>query len=198
MPRCHAVFATLLLLASLAVSAMAGAGAGEKLSRLPNLFGGPFHLTDEQGRQVGPDAYAGKFMLVYFGYSYCPDICPTDLTIMAAVLDSLGESADRIQPLLISVDPSRDTPEALREFTDAFHPSLIGLTGTEAEVAAAAKVYRVHRRRFQIEGMSGDDYLVDHSTLTYLMGTDGRFLSMFPRGTTPERMAEVLRKYLSE
>jgi cytochrome oxidase Cu insertion factor (SCO1/SenC/PrrC family) len=196
MPRRHVVLATLLLLASLAVSAPAG--AGEKLPRLPNLFGGPFHLTDEQGRQVGPDAYAGKFMLVYFGYSYCPDICPTDLTIMATALDALGERADQVQPLLISVDPSRDTPEALREFTDAFHPNLIGLTGTEVEIVAAAKAYRVHRRRFQMEGMSGDDYLVDHSTLTYLMGPDGRFLSMFPRGSTPERMAEVLRKYLSE
>lgn len=185
-----------MLLASLAVSATAG--AAEKLPRLPNLFGGPFHLTDEQGRQVGPDAYAGKFMLVYFGYSYCPDICPTDLTVMAAALDSLGEGADQVQPLLISVDPRRDTPEALQEFTDAFHPDLIGLTGTEAEIVAAAKAYRVHRRRFQMEGMSGDDYLVDHSTLTYLMGPDGRFLSMFPRGSTPERMAEVLRKYLSE
>lgn len=196
MPRRHAVIATLLLLASLAVSV--SAVAGEKLSRLPNLFGGPFHLTDEQGRQVGPGAYAGKFMLVYFGYSYCPDICPTDLTIMATALDALGERADQVQPLLISVDPSRDTPEALREFTDAFHPDLVGLTGTEAEVVTAAKAYRVHRRRFQMEGMSGDDYLVDHSTLTYLMGPDGRFLSMFPRGSTPERMAEVLRKYLSE
>ena len=196
MPRRHAVFATLLLLANFTVSATAG--AGEKLLRLPNLFGGPFHLTDEQGRQVGPDAYAGKFMLVYFGYSYCPDICPTDLTIMAAALDSLGKGADQVQPLLISVDPRRDTPEALREFTDAFHPNLIGLTGTEAEIVAAARAYRVHRRRFQMEGMSGDDYLVDHSTLTYLMGPDGRFLSMFPRGSTPERMADVLRKYLSD
>ncbi len=182
-----------LLLAALLSSLPAGAGS----LRLPTLFGGAFHLIDEQGQQVTPDVYAGKFMLVYFGYSYCPDICPTDLTIMAAALDSLGEGAARIQPLLISVDPRRDTPEALREFTDAFHPNLIGLTGTEAQVVAAAKAYRVHRRKFQLDGMSGDDYLVDHSTLTYLMGTDGRFLSMFPRGTTSERMAEVLRKYLS-
>tara|TARA_E500000318_G_scaffold93344_1_gene92391 strand:- start:3649 stop:4245 length:597 start_codon:yes stop_codon:yes gene_type:complete len=195
MSRRRAVFSTLLLLVSLTVSAMAG--AGEKAPRLPNLFGGPFHLTDEQGQEVSPDTYAGKFMLVYFGYSYCPDICPTDLTIMAAALDSLGESADRVQPLLISVDPSRDTPEVLREFTDAFHPDIIGLTGREAEVVAAAKAYRVHRRKFQMEGMSGDDYLVDHSTLTYLMGPDGRFVTMFPRGTTAEKMTKTLRKYIS-
>lgn len=164
--------------------------------RLPTLFGGPFHLTDEEGGRVGPQDYTGKFMLVYFGYSYCPDICPTDLSVMATALDMLGDGAERIQPLFISVDPERDTPESLREFTDAFHPSLIGLTGTEADVTAAAKAYRVHRRKFQMEGMSGDDYLVDHSTLTYLMGPDGAFVTMFPRGTTGEKMAETLRKYL--
>lgn len=194
MYRRHAIFSAFLVLANLTVSSIAW--SGERLPRLPNLFGGPFQLTDELGRQVNQDTYAGKFMLVYFGYSYCPDICPTDLTIMAMALDALGDGADRVQPLLVSVDPRRDTPEALREFTDAFHPNLIGLTGTEAEVAAAAKAYRVHRRRFQMEGMSGEDYLVDHSTLTYLMGPDGRFVTMFPRGTTAEKMTETLRKYV--
>ncbi|MEQ8334422.1 SCO family protein [Nisaea sp.] len=193
--RLRAISALLVLLGCLALAAMAE--AGEKTPRLPSLFGGPFRLLDEQGRYVGPEDYAGKFMLVYFGYSYCPDICPTDLAVMAAALDILGEEATRIQPLLISVDPRRDTPEALRELTAAFHPALVGLTGTEAEVTAAAKAYRVHRRRFQLEGMADADYLVDHSTLTYLMGPDGGFVTMFPRGTTPERMAEVLRKYLA-
>jgi len=192
--RRAAFFATLLFLAHLIASVPAG--AEQKVQRLPSLFGGPFSLTDEHGQRITQEAYAGKFMLVYFGYSYCPDICPTDLTVMAAALDALGEGGERIQPLLISVDPRRDTPEALEEFTDAFHPNLIGLTGTEAEVAAAAKAYRVHRRKFQMEGMSGDDYLVDHSTLTYLMGPDGRFVTMFPRGTTVEKMVKTLRKYI--
>lgn len=163
---------------------------------LPSLFGGPFSLIDETGARVGPESYAGKFMLVYFGYSYCPDICPTDLAVMGQALDGLGPLAERVQPLLISVDPARDRWETLRDFTDAFHPALVGLTGTEAEVAAAAKAYRVHRRKFRLEGAEEADYLVDHSTLTYLMGPDGRFVTMFPRGTTPERMSEVLRKYL--
>ena len=181
------------LLALLVSVGPAGAGGTE----LPSLFGGPFSLTDETGARVGPESYAGKFMLVYFGYSYCPDICPTDLTVMAAALDRIGPLAERVQPLLISVDPERDTWRSLRDFTDAFHPALVGLTGTEAEVAAAAKAYRVHRRKFRLEGAAEGDYLVDHSTLTYLMGPDGRFVTMFPRGTPPERMAEVLRKYLS-
>tara|TARA_R110000868_G_scaffold405073_1_gene683999 strand:- start:1216 stop:1806 length:591 start_codon:yes stop_codon:yes gene_type:complete len=167
-----------------------------KSLRLPALFGGPFQLTDEQGFGVTADTYKGKFMLVYFGYSYCPDICPTDLSIMAAALDALGDEGGQIQPLFISVDPHRDRPETLREFTDAFHPDLIGLTGTEAEVAVAVKAYRVHRRRFQMEGMTGEDYLVDHSTLTYLMGPDGAFVTMFPRGTSAEKMAGTIRKYI--
>ncbi|UUX49744.1 SCO family protein [Nisaea acidiphila] len=171
------------------------AGAGER--QLPALFGGPFELTDETGARVGPEHYSGRFMLVYFGYSYCPDICPTDLAIMAAALDELGPLSGKIQPLLITVDPARDTPEGLLAFTDAFHPDLVGLTGSEAEIAAAARAYRVHRRKFWLEGSSGDDYLVDHSTLTYLMGPDGSFVTMFPRGTGPERMTEVLRKYLA-
>lgn len=192
MRRCVNLFAVLLLAGLL----MSVAQASEK--RLPALFGGPFQLTDEAGQRVGPETYAGRFMLVYFGYSYCPDICPTDLSVMAAALDEIGSLSGRVQPLFISVDPVRDTVDSLEAFTDAFHPTLVGLTGTEEEVALAARAYRVHRRRFQMEGMSADDYLVDHSTLTYLMGLDGGFVTMFPRGTTPARMAAVLRKYLSK
>ncbi|WP_319024824.1 SCO family protein [Nisaea sediminum] len=180
----------------LALILLSGAPAARGAD-LPSLFGGPFSLTDETGARVGPESYTGKFMLVYFGYSYCPDICPTDLAVMGQALDSLGPLVERVQPLLISVDPERDRWETLGAFTDAFHPALMGLTGTEAEVAAAAKAYRVHRRKFRLDGAAEADYLVDHSTLTYLMGPDGRFVTMFPRGTTPERMAEVLRKYLS-
>lgn len=185
-----------LLAASLALAVLFAASAARSAD-LPSLFGGPFSLIDETGARVAPDSYAGKFMLVYFGYSYCPDICPTDLAVVGQALDSLGPLVERVQPLLISVDPERDRWESLAAFTDAFHPALVGLTGTEAEVAAAAKAYRVHRRKFRLDGASEDDYLVDHSTLTYLMGPDGRFVTMFPRGTTPARMTEVLRKYLS-
>jgi cytochrome oxidase Cu insertion factor (SCO1/SenC/PrrC family) len=134
--------------------------------------------------------------LVYFGYTYCPDICPTDLTNIASALDGVGPVADSLQPLFITVDPSRDTAEVMREYAKAIHPSLLGLTGSESQVAAAAKVYRVHRRVFRLEGAASGDYLVDHSSLAYLMGPDGKFVTMFPHGTTPERMAEVLRKYL--
>lgn len=168
------------------------AGAGE----LSGLFGGPFGLTDHDGRRVTDRDFLGRHLLVYFGYSYCPDICPTDLAVMATALDALGPLAGRVQPVLITVDPERDRPAQLKDFVAAFRPDLIGLTGSEAEIAAAARAYRVHRRKFVIEGRPADDYLVDHSTLTYLMGPDGKFVTLFPRGTTPERMAEVLRGYL--
>lgn len=172
-----------------------GHPVGAALS-LPKLFGGPFQLTDETGRRVGPETYRGRFMLIYFGYSYCPDICPTDLADMAAALDLLGDDGDAVQPLLITVDPARDRPEVLKEFTSAFHPDLVGLTGSEAEIAAVARAYRVHRRKFLLDGAAAEDYLVDHSTLTYLMGPDGAFLTMFPRGTAPEEMARRIRNYL--
>jgi protein SCO1/2 len=104
--------------------------------------------------------------------------------------------AEELQPVLITVDPGRDTAEVMRDYARALHPALLGLTGTEAQVAAAAKAYQLHRRVFRLEGAEKDDYLVDHSSLAYLMGPDGRFVTMFPHGTTPERMAEVLGKYL--
>ena len=166
------------------------------LPKLPSLFGGPFALTDHDGRAVTDKDFAGRHMLVYFGYTYCPDICPTDLTNMAAALDAIGPLAEKLQPIFITVDPGRDTVEVMRDYTRALHPALLGLTGTEAQVAAAAKAYRVHRRVFRLEGAETDDYLVDHSSLAYLMGPRGSFVTMFPHGTTPERMAEVLDKYL--
>ncbi|MDG2284311.1 MAG: SCO family protein, partial [Alphaproteobacteria bacterium] len=137
-----------------------------------------------------------RHMLVYFGYTYCPDICPTDLTNMAAALDAIGPLAEKLQPIFITVDPGRDTVEVMRDYTRALHPALLGLTGTEAQVAVAAKAYQVHRWVFRLEGAETDDYLVDHSSLAYLIGPRGSFVTMFPHGTTPERMAEVLDKYL--
>jgi protein SCO1 len=179
----------------IAVSLLAAGPVGART--LPTLFGGPFALTDHNGRQVTDKDFAGRHMLVYFGYTYCPDVCPTDLTGLAAALDGLGRLAERVRPVFITVDPGRDTAAVLKEYTNAFHPALLGLTGTPAQVAAVAKAYRVHRRVFRLEGAAREDYLVDHSSLAYLMGPDGEFVTMFPHGTTPERMAEALRKYLA-
>ena len=165
---------------------------------LAALFGGPFELVDQDGARRTDADYRGRFMLIYYGYTFCPDICPTNLAVMSEALDALGPDATRIQPILISVDPARDTPEALKDYVAAFHPSLVGLGGSERQVRSAAKAYRVHRRKVIPPDTDPDAYLVDHSSLTYLMGPDGGFVTMFPHDTPADRMAEVLRGYLAK
>ncbi len=193
------------VLAALALASPAGAErarAGEPpraaAGPLAGLFGGPFALTDHHGRPVTERSFAGKHMLVYFGYTNCPDICPADLTAIAAALDDIGALADRLHALFVTVDPARDDAAALRAFAGAIHPALLGLTGTEAQVAAAARAWRVHRRRFRVEGMAEGAYFVDHSPNAYLMGPDGGFVTLLPHGTPPERIAAVLRRRLSD
>lgn len=192
----RAVCLMVALWLALAGAASADPGHEGIQGKLPSLFGGPFTLTDHNGRLVTDQSFAGRHMLVYFGYTYCPDICPTDLTNIAAALDALGLLVDEVQPLFITVDPARDDPAAMRDYVAAIHPLILGLTGSEAAIAEAAKAYRVHRRTFRLEGADADDYLVDHSSITYLMDRHGHFVTMLPHGTPPERIAEVLRKYL--
>ncbi len=164
---------------------------------LPRLFGGPFSLVDQDGMRRTNRDFHGQFALVYFGYTYCPDICPTGLATIAAALDMLGSAASRVQPVFITVDPGRDSPDALKDYVAQFHPRLIGLSGSEAEVRAAARAYRVHRAKVLGDGgADGDDYLVTHSSITYLMDGNGAFVTMFPHGTDAERMATVLETYL--
>ncbi len=156
-------------------------------------IGGPFSLVDETGYRVTDQTFRGRFMLVYFGFTYCPDVCPTELAKMAAALDLAGAAAAEVVPILITVDPRRDTPEGLARYTDLFHPRLIGLTGTETEVAAAAKAYRAYYARIPI-GPGEDDYTLDHSAFIYLMGREGELISLFNPQTTPETIAETIRR----
>lgn len=159
-------------------------------------LGGPLDLVHHSGRRFSEAELAGRYRLVYFGYTFCPDMCPLGLHTMAEGLDRLPpELAARIQPIFVSVDPERDRPEVLAEYVAAFHPRLIGLTGTVEEIEAVKKAWRVFARK--AEGQRGDDYLVDHSTFTYLMGPDGRYLAHFGHGTTPEQMAERIRGLLA-
>lgn len=170
--------------------------ASAQTPSLGALFGGPFTLTGADGAPVTEADFHGKHLLIYFGYTYCPDICPTDLAGIAVALDALGPLSERVRPVFVSVDPARDTPERAADYAAAFHPSIIGLSGTEAQVAAAVRAWRVHRRKVPVEGEPDDAYMVDHSSITYLMGPDGGFETLFPHGTPPERMATVLRTYL--
>jgi protein SCO1/2 len=163
---------------------------------LAGRFGGPFDLIASDGRRVTDRDFLGKFLLVYFGYTRCPDVCPVDLLTIGQALVKLGPEADRIQPLFITVDPARDTPTALADFVSSFHPRLLGLGGDEDAIAKVARAYKVHRVKY-IPANDPANYGVDHSSLTYLMGPDGAFRTIIPHGASPDRMAEVVRAYLA-
>ncbi len=178
----------------LAALAAGPAAAGEAP---PLSFGGPFSLIDHDGRAVTERDFAGRFLLVLFGYTRCPNTCPTGLATMAAALDLLGAAGAQVQPLFISVDPARDRPAKLKDYVARFHPRLVGLTGSERQVAAAARAYRVHRRKVVLADAKGPgDYLVDHSSLAVLIGPDGGWRTLFPHGVDAEFMAGAIRRYL--
>src|SRR5947209_4821108 len=143
-------------------------------------IGGPFALIDHNSEPRTDKDFGGKLMLVYFGFTYCPDVCPTDLQNIGLALDMLGEAGERIQPLFITVDPARDTPEHLKDYVPMFHPRLIGLTGDAAAIHSAAAAYRAYYAQVPLKD---DDYTVDHSSFVYLMGADGEYLGFFPPGT---------------
>lgn len=157
--------------------------------------GGPFTLTDTEGRQVTDRTYRGKWMLVYFGYTFCPDVCPTELQAVANALDALGPEADRIAPLFITIDPARDTQKAMADYVKLFSPRLIGLTGSEADIAKVAREYRVYYAKVQPKNQG--DYLMDHSSFLYLMGPDGRFRAIFHPGLSGGELAKGLRAGIS-
>ncbi len=158
------------------------------------LIGGPFSLTDHTGKPVTQDDFKGKLMLVFFGYTYCPDICPAELQVMSAALDALGADAEKVTPVFITVDPARDTVEQMASYVASFHPRLVGLTGSEEAVKQAAKAYRVYYAK--AGDANSPDYLVDHSAFVYLMGRDGNYLTHFSYGTSAEKMAAGIRKHL--
>lgn len=159
--------------------------------------GGPFTLVDGHGRVVTDRDFRGQWMLVYFGYTYCPDVCPTGLQVISHALGLLSpEKAARTRPLFITVDPQRDTPGVVEAYARAFHPGMVGLTGTEQQVADVATAYRVYYRRAPDSGRSQDDYLVDHSALAFLMGPDGRYVTWFAHGVSAEDMAAELDRLL--
>lgn len=160
------------------------------------LVGGPFTLADQDGRTRTEKDFAGSFMLIYFGYTFCPDVCPTALQVMSQAMDRLDPAvAAKIVPVFITVDPARDTVSQLKSYVGNFHPRLVGLTGSEAQIAAAAKAYRVYYAKSK-ETANSPDYLIDHSSVVFLMGPDGRYLSHFTHNAPPDRMAEALTEYV--
>jgi len=161
-----------------------------------SLVGGPFILQDGDTRQVTDRDFRGKYMLVYFGYTFCPDVCPTTLNEVADAMERLGPKAGKLQPIFITVDPKRDTPVVMKQYTAAFTPRLIGLTGSPEQIAQVAREYRVYYAEHRT-GPGPGDYSMDHSSVIYLMGPDGRFIAPIRATATGEEMAADLAKYLS-
>lgn len=157
-------------------------------------IGGPFELVNQDGATVTDADFRGKLMLIYFGFTYCPDACPTALGVMAAALDKLDVAGERVTPMLISIDPARDTPQALKDYVGAFHPRMIGLTGSGEQIARVAKEYKVFYQK--APGATGEDYLMDHTSLIYLMDEDGKYLAYFGPQATPDEVAEQIRRHL--
>jgi protein SCO1/2 len=173
------------------------AGSGVIQVAKGTALGGPFDLVDQNGRAVTQADFAGQFMLIYFGFTHCPDVCPTELQTMANALDMLGPDAQRVAPIFITVDPERDTPDQLKGYVAAFHLRMIGLTGSPEQITAAAKAYKVYYSKAQIPSDSGD-YQVDHTSLVYLMGPDGGLRSLFRSGISDKAMAAEIRNQLRQ
>jgi protein SCO1 len=159
----------------------------------PSAIGGPFNLIDQSGKPITDRDMRGRPFLVFFGYTHCPDICPTTLFEMSEVLHALGKDADRINALFITVDPERDTPAVMKDYLSSFDPHLRGATGDRKAIDAAEKAYRVYAQKVPT---NNGDYSMDHTALVYLMDKQGRFVAPFKLNRKPEEAAADLRRYL--
>lgn len=172
-----------------------GSDEGANFSPFPADIGGPFALVSHTGKAVTDADFRGRFMLVFFGYAQCEAICPVGLKQMTEAVDLLGASGDRVQPILISVDPESDTPGALARHVPAIHPRLIGLTGSPEAIAAAKAAYKVDSKAMG-RSWKGTP-VISHGSYIYLMGPDGALLSVLPPVLGSEAMADILRRYVS-
>ncbi len=157
--------------------------------------GGPFTLEDQHGKRRSLADFRGKLVLLYFGYSFCPDVCPTDLAAIAQLIRMLGAEGDELQPVFVTLDPERDTRELLRGYVAAFHPRFVALRGSEDEVRRVATAYKVYFEKVRPPG-SGV-YLVDHMAFVFLLDREGRYVAFFPPGTSADRMAVMVREVLA-
>lgn len=176
-----------------------GGDATQTANDGPVPIGGPFNLVDPEGKAVTDKDLLGRYSMIYFGYTYCPDICPTALASAARGLDLLSSvderAAQMVQPVFITIDPERDTPEAVGRYVKAFHPRLLGLTGTPEQVAEAAKSYRVFYQKVHPEGAS--DYLMDHASNIFVMSPTGAYVTHFAHNTTPGEISERLEEIVT-
>lgn len=195
------VIMTGLILGSLAAFTMfspppaQNAAGGQVAATGKALIGGAFELTEPSGKRVTDKDFLGKPLLVYFGFTNCPDMCPAGLQIIGATLDNMGADAGRLSAVFISLDPERDTPQVMGEYVKSFHPHIVGLTGSAADIASVAKAYRVYYAKTDPDPATGR-YSIDHSGFMYLMNGDGQFTHHFPHTVSVEKLAAALRKAL--
>ncbi|MBX9635269.1 MAG: SCO family protein [Magnetospirillum sp.] len=189
------------VLAILAVVLVAALAIGSRLmvwsggEHATASIGGPFTLVNGDGKTVSDGDFRGQWMLIYFGYTFCPDVCPTALSSVAGALDKLtAPELAKLTPVFITVDPTRDTAPVMKDYAAAFHPKMVGLTGSEEQVAQAMKAYKVYGAK--AKGGDATSYTVDHSSILYLVGPDGRFVAHFPHGTTIDDLTAALKKHL--
>ena len=185
----------------LLVSAMIGGVLWYESEKVPGLgrvvstgqadVGGPFRLTGQDGKSVTDQDFRGRYMLIYFGYSFCPDVCPTTLSVMAQALEKIGGRSRQVAPIFITIDPERDTPKVLEDYVKAFGPSFVGLTGSADEIKAVEKKYRVYAVKKPLEG---GNYGMDHSSVIYLMGPDGKLVSFYDEAISPDDLAKELKQ----
>jgi len=185
----------------LLVSAMIGGVLWYESEKVPGLgrvvstgqadVGGPFRLTGQDGKSVTDQDFRGRYMLIYFGYSFCPDVCPTTLSVMAQALEKIGGRSRQVAPIFITIDPERDTPKVLDDYMKAFGPSFVGLTGSVDEIKAVEKKYRVYAVKKPLEG---GNYGMDHSSVIYLMGPDGKLVSFYDEAISPDDLAKELKQ----
>ena len=189
----------LLLLLAFVATACSGGATGEAPPLEGAKLGGSFSLTDQDGRQVTERAFDGKYRIVYFGFTYCPDVCPVDMQVIGQAMRMIEKSdsdlANRLQPIFITVDPERDKPAVLKEYVAAFHPRLIGLTGTPEQIASVAKAYGVYYAR-RDEG-SSKEYLMDHMRIALLFGPDGKPIAIVPHDKGADGVASELKRWVA-
>ena len=179
-----------IVIAAIAAFALYGGGTGG--NRVASI-GGPFALVDHKGQPKTDKDFRGRFMLIYFGYTYCPDVCPTALQSITQAMDRLNvEAQKRITPIFITIDPERDTVKQLNTYVKNFHPTLVGLTGAAEEIAKTARVYRVYFGRAKDAMEESTDYLMDHSSIVFLMDPNGKYVTHFTHTTPPRKIAERL------
>jgi protein SCO1 len=172
-------------------------GAARLMSELMSgkgPVGAPFTLTDQAGARRSLADFRGKLVVLYFGFTYCPDVCPTDLMAVGNLVRSLGPAGDQVQPVFVTLDPARDTPEVLRAYVGSFHPRFVALTGTEGEIRIVATSYKVYFEKVKPPGVN--TYLIDHTAYVFLLDREGKFITLFPPGTPQDRMAVMVREHL--